>query len=80
MKSQMTSRERLLTAIQGGVPDRLPATTHHVMPYFLETYMGGISSQAFFKHVNLDPILWAVPHRPDPEQGEYPDPSQGEKK
>lgn len=74
----MTSRERLLTAIKGGVPDRLPATTHHVMPYFLNTYMDGMSTQAFFDHFGLDPILWAVPHRSDPAQGEYPDPSQGE--
>ena len=32
----MNSRERLLTALDGGQPDRLPVTTHHLMPYFLE--------------------------------------------
>ena len=31
----MTPRQRLLTALGGGVPDRLPATTHHVMPTYL---------------------------------------------
>ena len=74
----MTSKQRSLTAIAGGMPDRLPVTTHHVMPYFLHKYMGGMSTQAFFDHFGLDPILWVVPHRHDPEAGEYPDPSQGE--
>ena len=31
-----------------GVPDRLPVTTHHVMPYFLERYMPGTGTQEFF--------------------------------
>ncbi len=74
----MTSKQRLLTAITGGVPDRLPATTHHVMPYFLDKYLSGMSNQDFFAHFDLDPILWTVPHRHDPNAGEYPDPNQGE--
>ena len=74
----MTSRERMLTAITGGAPDRLPVTTHHVMPYFLDRYMGGVSKQAFFDHFGFDAILWTVPHRGDPDSGEYPDPSQGD--
>ena len=74
----MNSRERLLTALAGGVPDRLPATTHHVMPYFLNTYMNGISYHEFFDHFGLDAIHWTVPHRHDPDRGEYPDPNQGE--
>ena len=74
----MTAKQRLLTAIAGGIPDRLPATTHHVMPYFLDTYMGGASNQAFFDRFGLDAILWVVPHRPDASRGEYYDPSQGE--
>ena len=73
----MTSRQRLLTGIERGIPDRLPATTHHLMPYFLDKYMGGISDQAFFKHFSLDAITWLVLHRPDPFRGEIYDPSQG---
>jgi uroporphyrinogen decarboxylase len=73
----MTPKQRLLTAIQRGVPDRLPATTHHLMPYFLDTYMGGISNQECFEDLGLDPITWTVPHRPDPSSGEYYDPLQG---
>jgi uroporphyrinogen decarboxylase len=77
METGMTSRERLLAALARRVPDRLPATTHHVMPYFLERYVGGMSIQAFFDRFGLDAILWTVPHRPDTSKGEYPDPSQG---
>ena len=76
MEEPMTSRARLLAAIVGGVPDRLPVTTHHVMSYFLNRYLGGISVQAFFDRFRLDPILWAVPHRPDTSAGHYYDPLQ----
>ncbi len=74
----MTSKERMLTAINRGVPDRLPVTTHHVMPYFLDKYMDGISDREFFDRFSLDAILWTVPHRADANKGEYPDPLQGE--
>ena len=81
----MTPKQRLLAAIRHGVPDRLPATTHHLMPYFLDTYMGGMSNKApvqfrcqeCFEHFGLDPITWTVPHRPEASQGEYYDPFQG---
>jgi hypothetical protein len=59
----MTSKERLLTAIQRNVPDRLPVTTHHVMPYFLQRYMDGMSKDEFFDHFGLDPIYWTNPHK-----------------
>jgi hypothetical protein len=72
----MTSRQRLLTALAGGVPDRLPATTHHVMPAFLDASLDGISTQEFFDRFKLDAIKWCVPHRPDPSRGEYADPLQ----
>lgn len=76
--ASMTSRQRMLTALTGGKPDRLPVTTHHVMPYFLDKYMGGISDQEFFDHFGFDAWHWTVPHRHDPATGEYPDPEQGE--
>jgi hypothetical protein len=68
----------MVTAINRGVPDRLPATTHHLMPYFLDKYMGGMSDQEFFDHFEMDAIRWIVPHRPDTSNGEYCDPLQGE--
>jgi len=74
----MNSRQRLLTALNGETPDRLPVTTHHVMPYFLDKYMGGISACEFFDHFRMDAIVWAVPHRPDESVGEYYDPEQSE--
>ncbi len=74
----MTPRERLLAALAGNKPDRLPATTHHVMPYFLDRCLAGISRQQFFEEFGLDAINWSVPHKPAPGSGDYPDPLQGE--
>lgn len=74
----MTPKQRLVTAFQRGVPDHLPATTHHLMPYFLDKTMGGMSNQEFFEHFGLDAIQWISLHRPDPDKGEYYDPLQGE--
>ena len=67
----MTSKQRLLTAIEGGKPDRLPVTTHSVMPYFLDTYMKGISNQEFFDHFALDSVVRIAPLRPDESEGQY---------
>jgi hypothetical protein len=74
----MTSKERMLAAITGKtMPDCLPVTTHHVMPFFLEHTLNGMSEQAFFDEFGLEPITWTVPHRPRPGSGDYPDPLQG---
>ncbi|MCX6080759.1 MAG: hypothetical protein NTW32_14630 [Chloroflexi bacterium] len=59
----LTSRQRLLTAIQRGVPDRLPVTTHHVMSYFLDKYLEGTSYDSFFDRYELDAIRWILPFR-----------------
>lgn len=67
----MTSKERFLTVLDRGTPDRLPVTTHHVMPYFLDHYLGGIDSQSFFDRFGLDPILWANYAMPNRARGEY---------
>jgi uroporphyrinogen decarboxylase len=53
----MNPRERLLAALQRRTPDRLPATTHHLMPSFLAR-MGGISERQFFDRFGLDAIRW----------------------
>ncbi|UCE05995.1 MAG: hypothetical protein JSW07_20800, partial [bacterium] len=74
----MTSKQRMLASIERKVPDRLPVTTHHVMQYFLDTYMNSISSDEFFDYFGLDPIVWTVPHKPDESKGYYYDPTQGE--
>jgi uroporphyrinogen decarboxylase len=74
----LTSKQRLLSALDRGTPDRLPVTTHHLMTYFREKYLGGMSNQAVFEHFGLDGINWIAPYRPDPAAGEYFDPLQGE--
>jgi hypothetical protein len=53
----MTSRQRLLAALDRRVPDRLPVTTHHLMPSFLAA-MGGLSERQFFDRFGLDAIRW----------------------
>lgn len=70
----MTSKQRLVAALSRQKPDRLPVTTHHVMPYFLEKYMGGISNDGFFDAFGLDPIRWVQVFSPDASKGEYFDP------
>ena len=72
----MTSKERFLKAINREEPDRLPVTTHHIMPYFLNKYMRDISYQEFFDYFGLDPIKWIVVHKPNEEKGDYFDPTQ----
>ena len=76
--AEMTSRQRMLTALAGGIPDRLPVTTHHVMPYFLEQKLTGMSTQEFFDYFGFDAIAWVTPHKHDATHGEYPDPEQGD--
>jgi hypothetical protein len=74
----MTSKQRMLAAIGRKAPDRLPVTTHHIMQYFLDTYMSSISFEEFFDYFGLDPIVWAVPHKADASRGFYYDQNQGD--
>ncbi|HEY0866253.1 MAG TPA: uroporphyrinogen decarboxylase family protein [Fimbriimonas sp.] len=50
----MTSRERLLTALQLGKPDRMPASLHQWQEFHLKTYMNGMSDLEAFAEVGLD--------------------------
>jgi hypothetical protein len=61
----------MLTVLDGGQPDRLPVTTHHLMPYFLDTYIDGISEADFFQRFGLDAVRWAYDLKPDEGRGEY---------
>ncbi len=70
----MTSKQRMLAAINRNVPDRLPMTTHHIMQYFLDTYMNSISFDEFFDYFGLDPIVWTVPHKPVDSKENFYDP------
>jgi len=70
----MSSRERLLTALERGVPDRLPVTTHHLMPSFLRA-AGFASDRAFFDRYGLDAIHWITPLASDVARGVVADPA-----
>jgi uroporphyrinogen decarboxylase len=74
----MNSKERFLNALAGKKTDRLPVTTHHLMPSFLKNYMNGISDQEFFDFYGLDPVKWSIAHTFDKGKGEYFDPTQKE--
>jgi uroporphyrinogen decarboxylase len=67
----MNSKQRMIAALDGKTPDRLPVTTHHVMEYFLNKYMGGMDTQAFFDHFKFDPITWTLPYKADESKGHY---------
>jgi len=73
----MTPRQRLLAALDRRVPDRLPVTTHHLMAYFMDRYMGGASVREFFDRFGMDAIDWITPLRPDAGRGERYSPPHG---
>ena len=75
VRMTMTSKQRMLTALDGGVPDRLPVTTHFIMPRFWKTAWAE-SREEFFEVSGWDPITYTTPHRPNPDAGEYYDPEQ----
>jgi len=70
----MTSKERFLTAIRRRKADRLPVTTHHVMPSYLDEYFQGKNKDVFFDHLGLDPVTWEMAYTFNPGTGEYYDP------
>jgi len=70
----MTSKERLLKTLNREKCDRLPVTTHHLMPSYLKNFMNGIDEQEFFDYFRLDPIKWAVASDFNKDTGEYFDP------
>jgi len=75
MTGPWNSKQRFLAALQGETPDRLPVTTHHVMPSFLERHMGGKSTQDFFDRFGLDSILWLEALKADESRHEYVNPN-----
>ncbi len=71
----MNTKERFLKAIAREKTDRLPVTTHHVMPYYTKKYLNGMTGREFFEHFGIDPIEWIMTSKPG--KGEYFDPSEG---
>lgn len=50
----MTSKERMLRALNLEKPDRVPVTIHQWQQYHLDTYMGGMDALSAFKATGLD--------------------------
>ena len=50
----MTSKQRMMLALQREKPDRLPVTIHQWQRYHLEHYMGGADPLEAFRQVGLD--------------------------
>ena len=67
----MTPRERMLTALEGGTPDRMPATIHQWQSYHLRKYLGGISALDAFRKFGLDAAITYSPHKPADETPDW---------
>jgi uroporphyrinogen decarboxylase len=50
----MTSKERMILALNREKPDRLPVSVHQWQTYHLETFMGGVSDLEAFREVGMD--------------------------
>jgi uroporphyrinogen-III decarboxylase len=59
--SAMTSRERMLTALDNGRPDRLPCQVHGWMDYYLRTYLGGCDWYQACERFGMDCAIYVSP-------------------
>ena len=57
----MTSRERMLTALDNGRPDRLPCQVHGWMPYYLQHYLGGMDAWQAYERFGMDFAIYVSP-------------------
>lgn len=71
----MTSRQRMLAALNRQCPDRLPVTTHHVMQSYLRHQLHGATVPEFFDKFGFDAICWVNPYQAAKERGDYLDPN-----
>ena len=71
----MTPKQRLTAALDRQPTDHLPATTHHLMRYYMDKYLPGKTDDEFFATFGLDPIHWIVAHRPAPGSRDRFDPA-----
>jgi uroporphyrinogen decarboxylase len=67
----MTSRERLLTVLANGKPDRLPAAVHSWMDYFLNAHLGGRDQYQAYEHFGLDMVIYDMKFRDGVEGGMF---------
>ena len=57
----MTSRERMLTALSNGRPDRLPCQVHGWMSYYLEHYLHGMDWYQANAKFDMDYAIYVSP-------------------
>ncbi|HJO94450.1 MAG TPA: uroporphyrinogen decarboxylase family protein [Victivallales bacterium] len=57
----MTSRERMLTALNNEKPDRLPCQVHGWMNYYLKNYLGGMDEWQAFEKFGMDYAIYVSP-------------------
>lgn len=74
----VNTKERFLKAFVRKKTDRLPVTTHHVMPYYTKKHLNGMNGREFFNHFGIDPIEWVMAYKFDSAKNEYFDPTQTE--
>lgn len=64
----MNHRERLLTALEGKKPDRLPATIHGWMDYWCQKYMHGADQFEIYRHFDMDAQIFYFAWLDEPVQ------------
>ena len=57
----MTSRERMLIALDNGRPDRLPCQVHGWMAYYLRHYLGGMDCWQAYEKFGMDFAIYVSP-------------------
>ena len=57
----MTTRERLLIALNNGKPDRLPVQVHGWMGYYLDRYLGGVDQWQAYDRFGMDKVIYGGP-------------------
>jgi len=57
----MNSRERMLTALNNGRPDRLPCQVHGWMDYYLNNYLGGMDWYEAYAKFDMDYAIYVSP-------------------
>lgn len=57
----MTSRERLLCALDNGRPDHLPAQVHGWMQFYLNRYLDGLDWYEAYERFDLDYAIYVSP-------------------
>ncbi len=59
--ASMTSRERMLTALNNERPDRLPCQVHGWMDYYLEQYLDGMDWWQAYEKFDMDFAIYVSP-------------------